>query len=171
MGIRKKMLSLLLITALLLGLRPAMAAEAPFIIENGVLMEYRGNAASVTVPAGVHTIGLGAFGGGVDWYSVNDTLVSVALPDSVTHIEAYAFANCVKLKNVTLSQSLAVIEEGAFLGCESLVRLVLPQSLREIQYDAFQNCQALMEIQVPSGVTGIGETSTIAIDANYGYRQ
>lgn len=157
MGIHKKVFSLLLTAVLLLGLCPALAAEDPFIIENGVLMEYRGNAASVTVPAGVHTIGFGAFAGGVDWYSVNDTLVSVTLPDSVTRIETYAFANCVKLKNVTMSQSLAVIEEGAFFGCESLARLVLPQSLREIQTDAFQNCQALEEMQIPAGVTEIGE--------------
>lgn len=159
MAFRKKVLSLLLTAALLLALCPAVAAEDPFFIENGVLVEYRGSASSVAVPTGVHTIGFGAFTGGTDSYSVNETLVTLTLPDSVTTIESWAFANSTSLKNVTLSQNLAAIEDGAFFGCTSLKKLALPQSLRTIGGEAFRDCIALTDMQIPSGVTEIGYNS------------
>ena len=56
-----------------------------FIIENGVLKKYTGADADVIVPEGVTEIESYAFTAG-DMSIVNNTLVSVKLPNSLTSI-------------------------------------------------------------------------------------
>ena len=62
---KKKWLAFLLSVCLLVATLPftAMAAASDFEVEDGVLLKYNGNAASVTVPAGVFYIGDSAFEG------------------------------------------------------------------------------------------------------------
>lgn len=55
-----------------------------FLIENGILMAYRGMAEDVIVPRGVTEIGAGAF-------FERERLRSVEIPDSVTWIEDNVF--------------------------------------------------------------------------------
>ena len=57
-------------------------------------------------------------------------LVSVAFPDTVTSIGAYAFYGCTNLSSVTFGKSIEVIHSGAFANCTSLAQIVTPQSLR-----------------------------------------
>lgn len=86
---KKKWLAFLLSVCLLVATLPftAMAAASDFEVEDGVLLKYNGNAASVTVPAGVFYIGDGAFEG-------NTSLKSVTLPDGVYYIGNKAFYSC-----------------------------------------------------------------------------
>lgn len=47
-------------------------------------------------------------------------MTSVHIPDSVTRIGNYAFANCKRLTSMVLPQSVVYIGEGAFAGCITL---------------------------------------------------
>lgn len=65
-----------------------------------------------TVPAGVVTIGAGAFMGA--------DIADIAIPEGVEIIENEAFRDCVSLASVSLPTSLIAIGEDAFRGCRAL---------------------------------------------------
>ena len=50
----------------------------------------------------------------------NTDIVSVVIPDSVTHIDASAFYNCDKLTTVTIGSGVVSIGRSAFYNCKSL---------------------------------------------------
>ena len=56
-------------------------------------------------------------------------LKCVAIPGSVTNIDAYAFYNCTNLEEVVFNEGLQKIESGAFAKCEKLRTVTLPTTL------------------------------------------
>ena len=48
------------------------------------------------------------------------SLTSIVIPDSVTSINASAFANCISLTSVVIGDSVTSIDYYAFGRCESL---------------------------------------------------
>lgn len=98
--------------------RPA-TTSFHYAIENGcaVIYEYLGTARAVTVPSAivgypVTRIADEAFKG--------TAVTSVIVPDTVTEIGWFAFADCTSLTSVTLPASVASIGYGAFDGCPNL---------------------------------------------------
>lgn len=113
----------------------------------------------------------------VDMFSGCSALSSIALPDSVTEIEKYAFfetglrniqlpekltligggafCNCKNLKQVQLPPQLKELGEGAFFNCENLTQIQLPAQLNKLGTDAFRNCTSLDKIDIPAGLTQI----------------
>lgn len=87
------------------------------------------------VPDGVTTITL--------WSFYGCALSGVILPDTVTTIEEYAFANCKNLEFATLSENLKVIEFRAFMSCKSLREITIPASVEAVETDAFSRCSAM----------------------------
>ena len=120
-----------------------------FIIENSVLVKYKGGARSVTVPVGVTIIGMHAF-------EDLDFLEEVRLPEGVTHILDCAFLYCEALTHIALPQTLAYIGNFAFAECWALTHVALPASLLELGYNAFA-CTGLAEVSIPPMVTTIPE--------------
>lgn len=59
------------------------------------------------------------------------------IPENVEGIEAFAFYNCKKLKEVSIPESVQYIGEGAFKGCKSLKRARIPKSVSVIGPEAF----------------------------------
>ena len=59
-------------------------------------------------------------------------LTSVTLPSSITNIGAYAFYNCVNLKDVVFNEGLISIGDGAFAKCESIEKVTLPSTVGSI---------------------------------------
>jgi len=95
---------------------------------------------SIAIPDTVKTIEAYAFSG--------SGLTSIVIPEGVEEIEMWAFANCKDLKSVTLPESIRVIESHAFQGCSSLETVNLPS--HRIIYgdgysssDAFKGCTKL----------------------------
>ena len=86
----------------------------------------------------------GAF---MDFYS----LVSVAIPQSVTQIGKDAFRNCVSLKNVGLTGNLRTIGDSAFNNCLSLQNITLPGTMTKIGDSAFAGCAAMESVVCLSG--------------------
>ena len=81
---------------------------------------------------------------------------SFVVPNGVTKIGEYAFANCVYLKNVQLPEGVTEIGKHAFSRSKSLQSVQLPQSLVTIGSYAFYNDAALNSIRIPAAVQSIG---------------
>ena len=85
----------------------------------------------------------------VDMFSGCSALSSIALPDSVTEIEKYAFFET-GLRNIQLPEKLTLIGAYAFCNCKNLEQVQLPSQLKELGNGAFSSCENLAQIQLPS---------------------
>lgn len=72
------------------------------------------------------------------------------IPDSVSEISDWAFANCNNLKTVIIPDSVQKIGEGAFFRCENLETIVIPYSVDCIEDTAFRGCEKLKEVHIES---------------------
>ena len=91
----------------------------------------------------------------VDMFSGCSALSSIALPDSVTEIERYAFFET-GLRNIQLPEKLTLIGEYAFCNCKNLEQVQLPSQLKELGDGAFSSCENLAQIQLPSQLDKLG---------------
>lgn len=123
------------------------------VIENGVASignyAFAGSAiTSVTIPASVKDIGVGAF-------ADCTALTKVEIPVGVTEIRNLTFAGCTKLNSVTLSEKTARIGNMAFEGCSALASITLPAAVNYIGAGAF-NESGIATLTIPEGVKEIG---------------
>lgn len=131
---------------------PTPTPEPDFVIDdNGVLTRYQGTATHVVIPEGVTAIGNSAF------YDRRDRIVSVTIPDSVIHMNEYAFSGCSKLEQVKIGNGVTEIGTYAFRGCTSLEEIVIPDNVKTIGDNAFYECSNLAHVELGNGVTTIGE--------------
>lgn len=154
--------------------------EEFLIIGDGILINYGGKDASVTVPDGVKSI-VGAF---EDCATVTDIILpqsievignyafasctqlqSVNIPDSVTDIGEWAFAKCISLKEIYVPDSVTSLGEMCFMYCSSATSVRLSESITAIPSSVFQSCTSLTEIIIPSSVTSIGDQAFLRCSA------
>ena len=112
---------------------------------------FRNRIQTVTIGAGVTTIGEYAFHGCTK-------LPSITIPNSVTAIGEHAFGNCWTLTSITLPDGLQTIGEAAFSAC-AMTSITLPESLTTIEKNVFWSCDKLTSITIPNRVTTIGESA------------
>ena len=140
---------------------------------------------SISIPAGVKTIGNGTFNlctalqtvtfekgsqlkafenssgwGGV--FQSCTSLTTIEIPASVETIERGAFSGCTSLQTVTFEKGseLKTIEGyyqfyGAFSDCTSLTSIEIPASVETIGICAFSDCTSLTSIEIPASVETI----------------
>lgn len=118
--------------------------EGSFVCVNGILISYRGNDKSVTIPYGVTGIGSGAF-------MSNESLMCVNIPESVLYIDALAFSGCTNLICANISQSVEWIDEYAFSGC---VRLSLNAKEGSYAEQYAHNMEIVLSHPTPVYVNG-----------------
>ena len=153
--------------------------EFDYVVSNGnvTLIKYTGNKKVVTVPPEIDGKKVTSLGSA---FKFNESIVSVAIPDTVTvinvgafygcnnllavslpqnlkEIGGVAFSSCKSLKSITFPDSLQVIGSEAFVLCTSLTEVELPSSLKETQARIFSNCRGLKSATVPGGLKKIGE--------------
>ena len=116
-----------------------------FVIEEGVLKEYKGNAEQLLLVDGIHTVGERAF-------RFNSTLKSVVIPEGVHTIAKDAFSYCMSLETITLPSTLKYL--GGF-GSAKMKKIQIPNGVEVIGYGAFDSCNELKEIILPPSVTTI----------------
>ena len=114
----------------------------------GVCAFQRVNIDEVFLPEGLTEIQASAF-------SLNKTIKSIALPDSVKVLGSNAFGACNNLVNMSLPSELTEIPASCFQYCKSLVTIGLPASVDKIGESAFSQCTSLAEIRIPEKVTEI----------------
>ena len=86
-------------------------------------------------------------------------LVNVAIPSSVTRIDSYAFSNCYSLTSIAIPAGVTSISDGAFSGCSMLASITIPDRVTIIGSSAFSGCSSLTSITIPEGVTSIGSSA------------
>lgn len=134
---------------------PTTSPENNYGVSGGVITEYTGSEANVSIPQSVGgdkitAIGAGAFAG-------NTKIKSVSLPSGVTQIGQEAFADCTSLSSVSLPSSTKLIGIGAFYGCTALSSVSIPSGTETISDEAFAGCSALSTVTIPSSVTVIAD--------------
>ena len=65
------------------------------------------------------------------------SLTDIEIPDTVTSVEAYAFAGCDALRGAKLSNQMTKICEYTFGDCKSLTKVYIPKSVNTIEKIAF----------------------------------
>lgn len=124
------------------------SADAGFVISEGILQKYTGNAEKVVIPGNVTIIGASAF-------DENDTVKEVVLPADLREIQNSAFQGCDNLKKVTMNKKLTKIGQMSFRNCTKLESIDIPDSVNVIGSAAFQYCSSLKTINIPQKVTMI----------------
>ncbi len=80
----------------------------------------------------------------------SSSLKTIALPEGITRISAYAFDGCTKLEAIELPRSVSHISYRAFYNCRALTALSLPESLSTIAASAFKGCSSLASVELNS---------------------
>ncbi|MDR0858385.1 MAG: leucine-rich repeat domain-containing protein [Oscillospiraceae bacterium] len=151
----KKTISLALTLALFISLVPlnSFAADADFVVMNGVLVKYQGSDPVVTLPANLTAIADKAFNG-------NSFVEGVIIPGTVKTIGDAAFQDCSNLRTVSIKDgSLTTISANAFLNCKRLSSVNIPNTTKTIGANAFQATISLKNIILPNGLTTIGNSA------------
>ena len=123
----------------------------------------------VIIEPGVTGIGDGSF--------YHCGMTNLTLPDTVTHIDAWAFCECASLTAISGIGSVKEIGQGAFDGCRNLINIdlsgvhyidegafrgcgltdvVIPYGMKSISYETFAYCPRLTEVILPDSVKKIG---------------
>ena len=90
--------------------------ESDFVIADGILTEYTGKEAEITIPDGVTSIEENAF-------KENKVITKVVFPDSLKTIKYMAFQKCTSLKEVYFGNKVEQINGYAFYGCKAVQKV------------------------------------------------
>ena len=92
-------------------------------------------------------------------YAKNNTDTEFSIPEGVTVVGKYAFADAKNLTVINIPSSVTTIEDGAFEYCSKLAGIIIPDSVTSIGNSAFWNCQSLTSVSLSKNVTTIGESA------------
>lgn len=96
---------------------------------------------------------------GIELVSCDKDLISFAIPDYVTNIRNYAFANCDSLNSITIPGNDGILDERIrFDYCSVLNNLTILEGVTNIGNSMFSNCASLTSITIPNSLTCIGST-------------
>lgn len=141
------------------------AAEFWYDEEYKRLDLYEGYEVNLYLPREVEGIPMEMIGGGMMGRSclydgeeeVEQPVRSVVIPETVTEIASYAFANCPTLETVVCYAPLENVEDLTFSGCSSLREVVFVNGVRNIGSMSFADCPALETVYVGEFVETISE--------------
>lgn len=155
---KRKLLSLLLVLAMVLAIFPvsAFAADAKteggytYTIEDGyaVILQYTGNDSTVNIPETLGGYPVVVIDDGV-FYN-NQTIQTVNIPDSVEYIGRQAFMHCENLAEVNFSGYFAELDEEAFAYCTSLTAFEVPYT-GVLSDGLFEGCKNLVAVLINEG--------------------
>lgn len=86
-----------------------------------------------------------------------NSLRTIVIPESVTNIGYATFFACKNLKSVTIPSSVTIIGDRAFTYCYSLTFLKIDNGVTRIGHGAFEGCDKLNNFDIPNSVTTIGD--------------
>ena len=81
---------------------------------------------------------------------------TVAFPDDITSVSAYAFCSCTSLTSVFIPEGVTSIGTSAFSNCSNLTSVSIPDSVTSIGSNAFNSCTNLSSVSLPNGLTELG---------------
>lgn len=86
-------------------------------------------------------------------FSGMNSLISIALPTTLTSIGTRAFEQCYGLVDIVLPEGLTTIENSAFARCDRLMTVKFPSTLTTIKASAFYECTGLFSVELPESLT------------------
>ena len=107
---------------------------------------------AVSIPNTITTIGKFAFADCTN-------LVDITIPSSIIDLNQGCFAYCSSLKYIEIPSSVATYEDRIFICCTSLEEIKLPNNITVIPYGLAYKCTALTKVNIPYGVTKIDQTA------------
>lgn len=116
--------------------------------EDDVLVKCKDGSRHVAIPAGISTIGVGAF-------KNCEKLERVTFGDEVKVLQKEAFRGCKSIKSIVLPANIKKVGDSAFRDCISMTSLVCENPKIELGERAFENCPMLTEITLNDGLTEI----------------
>lgn len=128
------------------GITGQIKTEAFAAYYNGHIWK---KATSLTIGAGVTTVGTYAFSG---W----SVATSLTLPNTITSLSDYCFTGWSLMNTLNLGTGVTTIGQYAFNGCSALTSITIPNSVTTIGQYGFYGCVAATFIQIGSAVTSIG---------------
>ena len=121
----------------------------------------KGTLRSIRFPARLEAIDNRAF--------ANSQIESVVLPDSVTFLSGYAFADCQTLATVVLPGGLEGVTEPPFVNCPALREVTMSVHFQS-NMNGFRDCENVETIHYLPGTTGIFDL-TVGKNNSYLERQ
>ncbi len=85
--------------------------------------------------------------------SINSTLKTLKLPNSIVELSAGSLGQCMALEEVRMPDELKFIQTQAFFQCLALKRVTNWGKIEIIGSRAFSDCQALEALELPSTIT------------------
>lgn len=79
-------------------------------------------------------------------YLNNEIITNLVIPDDVTVINDYAFANCIDIRNVIIHNNVTSIGQDAFYGCNGLTNVTIGCGVTNIGEYAFARCDNIEEV-------------------------
>lgn len=107
---------------------------------------YAGDDTSLELPATVDGYVVSALADHV--FEANWDIISITLPAGLTTIGESAFMDCTALTSVSIPETVSVVRRAAFAGCTSLASVELPESVTEVQEEAFTGCTSLTQLTI-----------------------
>lgn len=127
---------------------------------NDYLLYKVNNCKTLTLPESLTSIGNWTFRGMA-------ALESIVIPNAVTKMGTYAFADDTSLKSAKLSTSCPWLKEGLFSECNALQSITIPSAVTKMDGYMFTNCKALTSATFEDG-TDLIEMGYGASWKNYG---
>ena len=141
--------------------------------------------AEITIPASVQRIGYSAFdhcpslkkvciSDIAAWCSIvldysfetpkalylnNEQITQLVIPEGVTGIADYVFANCEGIERIDFPNSVQTIGNSAFLECFDLSAVTFGGGLTHIGSGAFAGCAGITEVILPNSLTTLGDSA------------
>lgn len=84
-------------------------------------------------------------------------VTSLSIPNGVTSIGSYCFANCTGITSLTIPTTVTNIRARAFSGCSGLVSLNVPEGVTTIGSYCFEKCSNIRTVRLPSTLTQVME--------------
>ena len=78
--------------------------------------------------------------------AINSVSGNVTIPDGITAIAPYAFANCVSITGISIPSTVAKIYENAFIGCDSLQTVNIANADVDIDLSSFMGSHSLQSL-------------------------
>ena len=119
---KKKILSLVVVMAMMLSFMPVIA-QAATSGECGDNLTWTLDDNGTLTISGEGAMTDWSSSSSVPWYSIRSSIKNVIIGNSVTSIGERAFWRCSSLESVTIGNSVTSIGDGAFLNCSSLTSI------------------------------------------------
>ena len=137
------------------SLKKVILAEGIKAVPDGLMRSYSSsdpgsNVSEVVLPESVTAVGDYAF-------ADCDQLLEISLPDGLETMGRYAFSDCDGLEGITIPASTVKIDGYAFESCDALEDVIFSgDAALAVGTAAFADCLAIVEIALPDGTVSLG---------------